>query len=280
MDIHIARNGKQFGPFPLDEVKRQLAVGELFPSDLAWTNGEKDWVPLAGFPPLMNSPSSQEPPPISPLRALDTARPIPSVVEPPQLQPRQTSGAAIASLVFGILSFSCLPLIATLFAIIFGHVALSAIRKSAGALKGEGIAIFGLVLGYLSIGALPILAGIAVPVFAEVQVKAKEKQSLSHAKQIAVASLAYASDHQGAFPPKLDDLVPTYLPDRVFFASPLTPGEPVAYYYFGGTDQAPPDTVLLMSKYKNKRGRRIIMHVDGSGLVGVPPSDVLPPAGQ
>ena len=142
------------------------------------------------------------------------------------------------------------------------------------------MAIVGLVMGYLSIGILPILAGIAVPVFAEVQVKSKEMQSLSHGKQIAVACLSYASDPRGAFPPKLEDLVPGYLPDRTLFASPLSPGESMAYYYFGGTDQAAPATVLLMSKYKNKRGRRIILHVDGSGVLGVPPADTLPPPGQ
>ena len=279
MDIHIARNGKQFGPFSLDEVKRQLAVGQLFPNDLAWTEGEKDWVPLAGFPPVMAALAAQEPPPMSPLRALDTARPVAVIVEPPPLQ-RQTSGVAIASLILGILSFTCLPLVATIFAIVCGHVALNGIRKSGRALKGEGMAIAGLVLGYLSIGMLPILAGIAVPVFAEVQVRGKETQSLSNARQIGIACLSYASNHQGAFPTKLDDLVPTYLPDSSRFASPLSPGESMAYYYFGGTDQSPPATVLLMSKYKNKRGRRIIVHVDGSGVVGLPPPGVLPPAGQ
>ncbi len=53
----------------------------------------------------------------------------------------------------------------------------------------------------------------------------------------------------------------------------------MAYYYFGGTDQAPPDTVLLMSKYQNRRGRRIILHVNGAGSVGVPPPEGIAAAG-
>ncbi len=139
------------------------------------------------------------------------------------------------------------------------------------------MALAGLILGYGWVVMLPvlaILAGIAVPVFGEVRTRGKEVQSLSQAKQIAVACRSYASDHRGAFPPQLEDLVPAYLPDRTLFASPLSPGEAMAYYYFGGTDQAPPDTVLLMSKYKNRRGRRIVMHVNGGGSVGVPPPEV------
>ena len=59
--------------------------------------------------------------------------------------PAQTSGKATASLVCGLLFFIPLAFVA---AIVFGHLALSEIRKSAGRLKGEGLAIAGLVLGY------------------------------------------------------------------------------------------------------------------------------------
>jgi hypothetical protein len=51
-----------------------------------------------------------------------------------------TNGFAIAALVAGILS-------ASLFAIIFGHVAISQINKTGQ--QGKGMAIAGLVLGYL-----------------------------------------------------------------------------------------------------------------------------------
>ncbi|MDR3402639.1 MAG: DUF4190 domain-containing protein [Chthoniobacter sp.] len=279
MEIHIARNGKQLGPFPLDEVKRQLAVGELFPTDFAWTPGAADWVPLSAFPPLMASPPSAVPPPISPLRELNPTRPVPGVVgAPPQSQ--QTSGKAVASLILGIAAFVCVPIIPAILAVIFGHLALSGIRKSGGALKGEGMAIAGLVLGYLYVVCIPVLAGIALPVFAEVKLRGSETRSLSNAKAIGAACQLYAADHGGAFPPRLDDLVPQYLPDRTLFVSPLSPNEPMAYVYFGGTTKDPADKVLLMSKFKDKRGKRIIMHVDNSGFVGWPPRDLLPPPGQ
>jgi hypothetical protein len=61
-------------------------------------------------------------------------------------------------------------------AVICGHISLGRIKRSAGALAGEGMAITGLVLGYVSIAILPLLAAIAVPSF----VKARQ-QSMKHA---------------------------------------------------------------------------------------------------
>jgi hypothetical protein len=146
------------------------------------------------------------------------------------------------------------------------------------------MALAGLILGYVGgvfvLAVLPILAGIALPVFAEVQLKGSETKSLSNAKAIATTCKLYAVDHGGAFPSKLDDLVPKYMPDRTLFASTLSPNDPVAYYYYGGKETDPPDNVLLMSKFKDKRGKRIIIHVDTSGLVGIPPPNLLPPPGQ
>src|SRR5579863_9149661 len=77
--------------------------------------------------------------------------------------PAVPSGKAIASLVCGLLFFIPLAFIA---AIIFGHIALSEIRKSAGRLKGDGLAIAGLVLGYMWVVSVPIIliiAAIAIP---------------------------------------------------------------------------------------------------------------------
>ena len=58
----------------------------------------------------------------------------------------ETSGKAIVSLICGLLFFIPFVFVA---AIVFGHLALSEIRKSAGRLKGEGIAIAVMVVGGL-----------------------------------------------------------------------------------------------------------------------------------
>ena len=64
---------------------------------------------------------------------------------------RTTSSLAIASLVSGILGWTLLPFIGTIVAIITGHMARAEIRRSAGAIDGNGLAIAGLVLGWGSI---------------------------------------------------------------------------------------------------------------------------------
>lgn len=62
--------------------------------------------------------------------------------------PRQTSTLAVVSLVSGILGWFLLPWIGSLVAIVTGHLARGEIRRSPGALDGDGMAVAGLVLGY------------------------------------------------------------------------------------------------------------------------------------
>ena len=70
--------------------------------------------------------------------------------QPPVIPVRpKTNGLAIASMVLGIV---WIYWIGSILAIVFGHVALSQIKKSGGTQGGRGMAIAGLVLGYLSIG--------------------------------------------------------------------------------------------------------------------------------
>lgn len=63
----------------------------------------------------------------------------------------RTSTLAIVSLVAGILGWTLLPWLGSIGAIITGHMARSEIRRSAGAVDGNGYAIAGLVLGWGSI---------------------------------------------------------------------------------------------------------------------------------
>lgn len=276
MEIHIARNGKQSGPFPVEEVRRQLATGQLFYTDLGWVAGATDWMPLSTFPALAATQEPQREPTVSPLRALNPTRPAASVVAPPRAQ--STSGAAVASLILGILAITILPILSSIGGIACGHVARSNIRDSHGSLTGDGMAIAGLVMSYLGLAfwglmllLLPVLAGIAVPVFAEVKLRGEETKMLSNGRQIVRACKLYATDHGSAFPKKLDDLYPEYLVTRTVFTSSLSPGEPMAYDYFGGSSQDPADKLLLISKFKDRHGKRIMIFVDGSGRVGPPP---------
>ncbi|HEY6894015.1 MAG TPA: DUF4190 domain-containing protein [Rhodanobacteraceae bacterium] len=63
--------------------------------------------------------------------------------------PVRTSGTAVASLVFGILSWCVLPFIGAILAVIFGHSARGEIRRAPpGTIEGDGLAIAGLILGW------------------------------------------------------------------------------------------------------------------------------------
>jgi Domain of unknown function (DUF4190) len=80
-----------------------------------------------------------------------------------QVRAPETSGLAIASLISGFLFF-IFP--AGVLAVVFGHVARSQIRKSAGRLKGAGIALAGLILGYAGIALVVVIlliAAFAIP---------------------------------------------------------------------------------------------------------------------
>ena len=61
----------------------------------------------------------------------------------------RTSGPAVASLVFGVLTWVMLPFIGAVLAVVLGHVARGEIRRAApGSVQGDGMALAGLVLGY------------------------------------------------------------------------------------------------------------------------------------
>jgi type IV pilus assembly protein PilA len=109
--------------------------------------------------------------------------------------PAETSGKAIISLVCGLLFV--VPL-AFIVAIVFGHLGLSEIRKSAGRLKGEGMAIAGLVLGYLWIAAIPmilIVAAIAIPNLLRARIAANESSAVGSIRSVNTAEITYAQSH-------------------------------------------------------------------------------------
>jgi type IV pilus assembly protein PilA len=109
--------------------------------------------------------------------------------------PAETSVKAIISLVCGVLFFVPLAFIG---AIVFGHLGLSEIKKSAGRLKGEGIAIAGLVLGYLWIAGIPlilIVAAIAIPNLLRARMAANESSAVAEVRQLVASEVTYSTSH-------------------------------------------------------------------------------------
>jgi hypothetical protein len=79
------------------------------------------------------------------------------------VQPARTSTMAIISLIGGIAGLSVLPVLASIVAVITGHMAKGEIRNSGGMVTGDGLATAGLILGYIGLG-LTVL-GICAAVF-------------------------------------------------------------------------------------------------------------------
>lgn len=77
---------------------------------------------------------------------------------------RPTCTMATFSLVSGILSWCVLPFVGAVAAVICGHMARAEIRRSQGALEGDGMAVAGMILGYLHL-AFILLAVIVVVLF-------------------------------------------------------------------------------------------------------------------
>lgn len=113
-----------------------------------------------GVPGLEESTTAEAP--------LAQALPTPPATAAPQPPPStvkpRTSGWAVASLVMGILGWTCLFFVGSVLAIIFGAVARHEIKKSDGELKGKGLATAGLTLGILVVVLVVIGAAVFFPI--------------------------------------------------------------------------------------------------------------------
>jgi type IV pilus assembly protein PilA len=111
---------------------------------------------------------------------------IPAAIPVPQtIGPVETSGKAITSLICGLLFFVPFAFIA---AVVFGHIALSEIKRSAGRLKGEGLAI-------------------AIPNLLRARIVANEASALAGVRTLIAAEISYTAEHpEAGFTCSLSDL--------------------------------------------------------------------------
>jgi len=65
MALLINKDGKQLGPYSLDEARSLVLSGKLDPQDWAWTDGATDWVPLKDVPGFTAPPSGKPPAPVA-----------------------------------------------------------------------------------------------------------------------------------------------------------------------------------------------------------------------
>jgi len=106
MQIHIAKNGQQLGPYTEEQLGELLQTGQVSYDDLAWTEGMADWQLLR----TICAPPQGTPPPPPPPTAFPSVTGTPTAL--PSFAPSsQPSGKKTGRIV---------PILSILFGIFFG----------------------------------------------------------------------------------------------------------------------------------------------------------------
>ena len=159
----------------------------------------------------------------------------------------QSCGLATWSLVLGIAAIVlCIVCIGPLFgipAVICGHVALSRIKRSNGAMRGQGSAIGGLVTGYISIALIPVIglmSAIAIPNFVKARQTAQMNACVNHLRLIDSAKQQWALEKgkDSATTPTQDDIMPYLGGDQIM---PTCPAGGI--YQLNAVNQVPTCTI-------------------------------------
>jgi len=98
----------------------------------------------------------------------------------------------------------------------------------------------------------------------------KQTMTLSSMKQVALGLRLFAEDHDGAFPKKLDDLVPDYFSRLDLFFTPAMDGDPPLpiIYHAGYSTRDSDETIVLASPFEAFGGRkRVVACRDGSAMI-------------
>lgn len=177
---YYGKTGSPEGPIDESGLRERIVSGAIGEETLVWKRGMAEWQKLSSLPeweslghgaparernddtpPALPEPVVEKKSHIPPPRA-KSQNPYVSTASVRRIQHTSspyygqtaatTSGAAVASLVCGILGLTLCGLFTMIPAILCGHKALAEIRVSGGRMKGQGMAQVGLALGYLGLG--------------------------------------------------------------------------------------------------------------------------------
>lgn len=177
----IGEDGKEYGPVTLDQLQQWIAQGRVRPKTRCKADGAGQWSTAAEIPEVAQMLSGG--------KRSGTAPGLPAGQKPKK-------GLAWASLIFGVSSLSCLPVVGAIPAIICGHIAKGRVKRAPGTYQGAGLALAGLVLGYLSvIGVL-----LSLPFLVKEVKKSQVIDCKGNLQALSVALQSWAMDHDNKFP--------------------------------------------------------------------------------
>jgi hypothetical protein len=133
-----AKDGSREGPVSLEKLQKIIRENGVPLTTAVWTEGMNQWRPANEIQEVVAGVSGGyvvQPPPGSYLHT----------------GAAQSSGLAIASMVLGISGILLVPIVASIAAVICGHIARSQIRQGKGSVGGDGMAVTGLITGYLGL---------------------------------------------------------------------------------------------------------------------------------
>ena len=138
MNVYVSRDGQQYGPYPIEDVRAHLASGSLLPTDHAFCEGMTDWAPLER---VLDSATHQVP------GVAAAARPAAAPAKPSRAKKKKKSKAKkndkeAASGIGGLL-YEYRAIIAVIVIIAAGIYLYNEHFKSAGPSQGEDPGITG-----------------------------------------------------------------------------------------------------------------------------------------
>jgi hypothetical protein len=186
----VGADGKEYGPVGIEQMRKWRAEGRINAQTRVQEAGTAVWKTAADFPDLGFASNTGDPGPGSPPPPLPTSQAA-----------GQQNGLAITSLVLGLLSLVCLPVLTGIPAIICGHLARGRARRLPGLYGGAGFALAGLIMGYVSfVAVLVILPAMLLPALSQAKGKAQSINCANNMKQIGLAFRTWAIDHDDNFP--------------------------------------------------------------------------------
>lgn len=165
MQIYLARNNEQAGPYTLEQVNHMLAAGQVVLTDLAWHEGMDNWQPVSQltggqlhYSPNQGSPFNSAPPMSNPDQHAPEAARV-DLSKPIQGQVASAPLASLGKRILGAVLDNVLTIVAL--SPVITHINMDALAEKSGSFEGMQ-ALMNNVPEMNLIMAMLLLLGIAI----------------------------------------------------------------------------------------------------------------------